>query len=149
MPTKKQLLAELEELKNDHAFGILTRPAFEIEHRKVKAGAAVIFLDLDHIHGLNEAIGHEAVNEKIKRAINIRSEDLILSGRWYSGDELAFVVKGNAQAVADRLLQSLKENGLSATIAFAPLGNLKEAIEEAKAKVEKAKRENNRGIIIR
>lgn len=148
--TRAQLLAELEELKNDKAFGILTRPAFEIEHRKVDNAVAVIFLDLDNIHALNDKLGHECVNDMIKKAINIRHDDLMLSGRWYSGDELAFIVKGSPQGVADRLLESLTQNGLSATIAFAPISDdLENAVHQAKQKVEAAKRKSNRGMIIR
>jgi GGDEF domain-containing protein len=148
--TKAELLKELAELKQDKAFGILTRPALEIEHRKQTQAAAVIFLDLDKIHNLNERIGHEAVNRKIKRAVNIRHDDLLLSGRWYSGDELVFLVKGNAPAMAERILNSLKKQGLSATIATAPLTRqLTKAVEKAKAKVENAKRANARGKVIR
>lgn len=150
MTTKAQLIAELNELKNDKAFGILTRPALEIEHRKASNAAAVIFLDLDGIHALNESLGHEQVNRLIKRAIKIRHNDLMLSGRWYSGDELAFIVKGNAQAIASRLMESLKRNGLSATIAYAPIcKKLEKAVNQAKRKVEAAKKINSRGMIVR
>jgi GGDEF domain-containing protein len=150
MPTKKELLAELAELKNDKAFGILTRPALEIENRKVNNAVAVVFLDLDGVHGLNDELGHDEVNRRIKSAIHVRCDDLILSGRWYSGDELAFVVKGDPQGVADRLMNGLKRNGLSATIAYAPIQKeLEQAVNEAKRKVEAAKKKNTRGIIVR
>lgn len=146
---KAELLAELQELKQDKPFGILTRPGLEIEHRKQAAGTYVIFMDLDQIHDLNSAIGAEAVNRKIRRALKIRHEDLILSGRWFSGDELAFIVKGDPRGVSERLLQSLNKNGLSATIAFAPLGDLEKAVNKAKKRVEASKKINARGLILR
>lgn len=148
--TKAQLLKELQALKHDKAFGILTRPALEIEHRKQSSAVAVIFLDLDHVHALNEQIGHEAVNRKIKHALKLRSNDIVLTGRWYSGDEIVLLVKGNAQGISNRLQTSLVKHGLSATIATAPLTKqLTKAVEIAKAKVENSKARNERGIIAR
>lgn len=148
--TKSQLLAELAELKHDKSFGILTRPALEIEHRKQSDAVTVIFLDLDHIHNLNEQIGHEAVNRKIKKALHLRHDDIVLTGRWYSGDEIVLLVKGDATGIMNRLQASLTKHGLSATIATAPLTKqLHRAVDQAKAKVEKSKAQNQRGRIVR
>jgi len=148
--TKSQLLTELAELKHDKSFGILTRPALEIEHRKQSDAVTVIFLDLDHIHNLNEQIGHEAVNRRIKKALRIRSNDIVLTGRWYSGDEIVLLIKGDVTGTLNRLQNNLTKNGLSATIATAPLTKqLHKAVDAAKSKVEAAKAKNNRGQIVR
>ena len=122
----KQLEAELKELSQDKAYGGLTRPALEIEHRKRSDECQyVVFLDLNNVHALNELHGQDKMDEMIRTAfaITIRDTDLILFGRWKSGDEVAFLIKGDPQGFMSRLHNDLNTNGLSAMADYASIEN--------------------------
>jgi hypothetical protein len=160
MPTKTQLLAQIEQLQQenellrvDPGFGILTRGGLELEYRKLdNPDQYVVFLDLDHIHALNELHkSQEPVDKMVRAAFALRHEDLVISGKWKSGDEIAFIVRADPEGFIHRLLESLKANDLSGTAAAEKIvdGDLKAAVERASQKVYTAKSKNQRGQIVR
>lgn len=144
-----QLESENEALKHDPAYGILTRPGFEIEMRKVTDATAVIFLDVDKFHDINDSHGYEGANTMMRNALNIRHDDILLMGRRYSGDEIVILVKGDAKRVCERVQESLNKHGLSATISYQTLNAFIEpAVQQAFKRVQDAKRAGQRGVII-
>ena len=145
----RQLIAEHEEMKHDTAFGILTKPGLTIESRKQIDAVAIVFIDIDKVHALNDKYGYDKVNDMVKSAMKIRQDDILLTGRWFSGDEIVLIVKGDPAGVSKRLMESLNKHGLSATIAYTPLNNeLEKAVKRASDRVELAKHNDNRGVII-
>jgi hypothetical protein len=147
-----QLEAELKELSQDKAYGGLTRPALEIEHRKhADKCQYVVFADLNKVHELNAEHGQDKMDEMIRTAFSftIRDADVILFGRWKSGDEIAFLVSGNPDGFIARLHNNLHDNGLSAIADYAKLENhdLIAAVKIASDKVFAAKKA--RGITSR
>ena len=75
-------------------------------------------------------------------AMTVRDTDLILFGRWKSGDEVAFLVKGDPQGFINRLHSDLNTNGLSAMADYAKIENndLIAAVKIASDKVFAAKK---------
>ena len=150
---------ELEQLWHDKAYGVLTRPAIEIEYNRRSAGQIhwVIFLDLDNIHNLNSQFasdtedGYSKVDEKVRAAFaSVRSTDLLVAGRFKSGDEVVFLIAGDPERFCERLQTSLNEQGLSATMAYTqPLQDFETTIKQAAIQVKRAKKKNLRGRVIR
>lgn len=116
----ERLRAENAELRHDQAYGILTQTGLHTEYRKLQeSDLYAIFMDLDGIHALNEKFGdYETVDSKVRNAFNLRNDDLVLAGRWKSGDEILFVVRTNPRKFIRRLQDSLIQNGLSATCSY-------------------------------
>lgn len=152
--TKKQLQAQLnqlqaenEALKTHLPFGILNRQGLEIERRKVERVAQfVVFGDIDDMHGLNSRHGYETVNAMIKQALQIRSDDLLLTGLWFSGDEIVFIIKGTPAGFIERVSQSFTEQGMFITLAAQPIefNDLHAAIDGAAHSVQTAKQNRKR-----
>jgi hypothetical protein len=147
--TKTQLLQQLErlqsentELKHNPNYGILTRKGLEIEHRKLTGSHHVVMIDIDYLHQLNDQYGdQEPVNTLIRSAFSFRDDDLLISGNWASGDEVAFIVKTDPQGFMFRLAASLANYGLSATMASEPIhNNLIEACQKALQRVYATKK---------
>lgn len=133
----KRLREENQLLKTHAPYGILTRAAFEIEKRKVRNGQYVVFGDIDNMHGLNAQYGYEAVNQKIREALQIRETDLLAMGLWFSGDEIVFVIRGDVEGFCHRVRESFASHDMGITLAHAPiLGNIDVAIQDAAAVVQ-------------
>lgn len=119
-----QRLQEENRILKTHApYGILTRAAFEIEKRKLTDGHFVVFGDIDDMHGLNTQYGYEIVNAKIRDALQIRSGDLLLTGLWFSGDEIVFIINGDAEKFCNRIEKSFRKQGMGITLAYAQIIN--------------------------
>jgi GGDEF domain-containing protein len=118
-----KLRAEIEKLRTHAPYGILTRAAFEIEKRKFTDGQYVVFGDVDNMHQLNTQYGYETVNEKIRTALQVRSEDLLLTGLWFSGDEIVFIIRSDPQGFCNRIQSSFKEHAMGITLAFEQIAN--------------------------
>jgi hypothetical protein len=138
----KKLEAENAMLKIHAPYGILTRAAFEMEKRKFTDGQFVIFGDIDDMHGLNTQYGYEAVNAKIREALQVRAVDLLMTGLWFSGDEIVFIVSGDPVGFCERIKQSFHAHAMSITLAFAKIenGNVDVAINQAAQTVQTTKR---------
>lgn len=116
-----RLRAENQMLKIHAPYGILTRAAFEIEKRKHANAQFVVFGDIDAMHELNTQYGYEEVNARIRSALQIRSSDLLLTGLWFSGDEIVFVGRGDAQGFCERIKQSFADRAMGITLAHAQI----------------------------
>ena len=68
-----------------------------------------MFLDFDRIHELNNLIGYDEVDKRIRATLNInfRSSDLV--ARWYSGDEIVILLDGEGD-IASKKIQELRDN---------------------------------------
>lgn len=141
-----QLKTENATLKQDKAFGILTRPGLEIEYRKLTGDLYAVFIDLNGIHALNEKFGgeYETVDAMVRKAFSMRRDDLVLAiaGKWKSGDEVLFIVKGDPDGFIARLHSDLAANGLSAMAAYARIqdNNLFAAVKVAAKQVAAEKK---------
>lgn len=116
-----ELMKRVRILSTDVNYNVTTRPAIEFELRDLKKNGEspryVVFLDVDDCHGANIRYGYEAVNGKIKRACNVRSSDVLIRARWFSGDELVFLLKGDPEGFIARLRTAFRNNDLGISIA--------------------------------
>jgi len=170
-PTIDQLIAKIEELErrnvtleqmnqmlawNDE-YGCYTRQGFQKQVWPSIAAQSrwIIFFDIDEMGLLNDEHTHAGVNAIIKKSLSMRASDYI-TGQRYSGDEFFVCMvddpergETNPVELCMRVQSALRENGVSATFAIAPVvsDHLVENVEPAVKLVEIAKRENNRGSI--
>lgn len=136
-------------LSTDPRYGITTSSAIPFELPRVASAARfVVFIDLDNMHAANEKHGYSVVDGKIKRAVHVRHTDCLLRARWFSGDEIVFVLAGDPQGFCDRLAACLKNEGLSATMAYTRFtGDIDRDVKKVADLVQQAKRENRRASI--
>lgn len=120
----ESLKSRNEKLSIDPGYGILTRQALELEVSASEGKFnSVAFLDIDYLHSFNEKHGHDEANSRISRALHFRSSDMILvgnfiSGKWYSGDEIAVLFEGDPDSFCHRQEQAFESEGMSITIAW-------------------------------
>jgi GGDEF domain-containing protein len=145
----ENLKAQIEMLSIDQTYGVITRAALPVKLNEVESQIKfVCFFDLDGIHNLNEELGYQEVDNRIKQALQVRSTDLLIKNRWYSGDEITCFLSGNdPEGFCNRLMESLKQFGLSATIAYTDYtGDYVSDIKKCSDKVQSLKGNNIRGI---
>jgi GGDEF domain-containing protein len=126
----KELEERIDYLSKDPVYGIWTRAAFLQFCNVMPRGLrAVIFIDFDNIHGLNEQIGYTEVDRRIRATLTLdfRSSDLI--ARWYSGDEVVILIDGNLD-IAEMKITELKENAHSNGLGFEYTLGLREVGKE-------------------
>ena len=114
----ESLKGKISSLSWDDAFGMWTRSAFLHFCEIMPRGERCVFLlDFEDIHGLNQAIGYRAVDERINRTFSIpfRSSDLI--ARWYSGDEIVILFDG-ALAGAMHKMRELEASAAAHGLSF-------------------------------
>ena len=124
-PSYAQLQKRLLELEQENAtlrtykpFNVTTRAGLEFDMRYAGAQARyVVYLDIDDMRVANSQYGKEAVNGKLKRALHVRHTDVLIRALWFSGDEFVIVLKGDGEGFMARLQTSLKNEGMSATMA--------------------------------
>ena len=153
---------QLEELVkalawNDE-YGCYTRAGFEkiIWPQIAPKAQWFAYCDIDDMGRLNEVYTHAGVNALIKKCLTTRTSDFV-TGQRYSGDEFIIVITDDAHGRREsnpiefclRLSEAMRENGISATFAIAPVisDSLVENVEPAVKLVEVAKKENRRGSI--
>ena len=107
--------------RTDRAYGCYTRSALEMEiwPAVMKRVRYVVFCDIDDMHLANERYGYAGVDKKVRHAITGRESDIVVA-RWYSGDELVFIVldgprMGDPVQFAERIQARFRQVGLSAT----------------------------------
>jgi GGDEF domain-containing protein len=140
---------QLRDAYADRAYGVLTRAGGEAAWRRLRHPVEIIFLDLDHIHQLNQQLGYAEVDARIRAAIHVRQSDLIIF-RWYSGDEIVVVVSlGDGPVMAERLRLSLLRHELSGTFGVIPATShdLTHEVSQAVALVQAAKAADQRGQV--
>lgn len=125
---------QIRELSWDAIFGMWTRGAFLQFCQVMPRGRrVVVFLDLNEIHNLNERLGYNEVDRRVKAmfSMSFRRSDIV--ARWYSGDEIVILFDSDrigAEAKIIQLEKSAAEQGLTF---FHHVGEWevgKEAIEE-------------------
>ncbi len=97
----------VRELSWDSAYGMYTRPAFLQFAQVMPRGTRfVTFIDLDHIHNLDQEFGYTEVDRRIKAtfSMNFRRSDVV--ARWYSGDEVVILFDSDREG-ADRKMEEL------------------------------------------
>jgi hypothetical protein len=119
---RDELLQRVIDLSKDANYGITVREAIPHELRDLEANGQypryIIFLDIDDCHGANNKYGYDLVNKKIRRAIHVRHADILLRGRWFSGDELVVIVQGDPEGTIERLRSAFKHENMSATFGY-------------------------------
>jgi GGDEF domain-containing protein len=112
--------ALIKVLSVDPAFGVMTRPAIENELRQAgQVARYIVYGDIDQMKQVNDKYTHDGANARIKAALKIRSEDLLLKARWFSGDELVFFLVGNdPDGFCNRLRRAFEAEGLSITTTY-------------------------------
>lgn len=76
-----ELERRVEYLSRDTCYGVWTRAAFlQFCDVMPRGSRAVIFLDFDRIHDLNEEVGYEEVNRRIHSTLTngFRASDLVV-----------------------------------------------------------------------
>ena len=144
----------VDQLTTCPTYGVGTRQRLEMTWPRLKHSTlSVIFFDLDFMHQLNEELGYQAVDDRIKSALaNFRGTrgSASFSFRWYSGDEIVVVCPtADVYPAAIRLHQVIRDHGLSATMAIAPAqADLKACVSIAADKVQASKASGIRGCIV-
>ena len=120
---RDELLQRVIELSTDANYGITVREAIPHELRDLQDSGKsspryVLYMDVDDCHGANTKYGYDMVNKKIRRAIHVRHADVLLRGRWFSGDELVVIVQGDPEGVTERLRSAFAHENLSITCAY-------------------------------
>lgn len=156
---QEELLSLINELAYDNIYGCWTRAGLEhIVWPQIRERARwIIFADLDNLHELNETLGYEVVNERIQIAVKLlRHTDVPAAGRWFSGDELVWIIcqaddrpPSNPHLAAKRILASFRAVNLSATFGIACVlsFDLAENVLPAANLVQQSKNKNKRGTI--
>lgn len=135
----------IEKLAHDESYGCYTRQGLVLVAWPQIADKAtyIIFADLDDIHRLNSELGYAEVDLRIHKALKVRSSDAMAIGRYFSGDEIVWIISdGDPQGMVNRLQEALNEQGLSATFGIAPVVSkvLHENVEPATIQVQEAKK---------
>ena len=155
---EQQLEDMVQALAWNDEYGCYTRPGFEkLIWPEISSKAQwIAYFDIDDMGKLNAAYTHAGVNAIIKKCLTMRASDF-MTGQRYSGDEFIICITDDAPGrresnpieLCSRLLEAMRENGISATFAIAPVisDHLVENVEPAVKLVEIAKHENRRGSI--
>lgn len=115
------------------------------------------FCDIDQMHQANELYGYVGVDKRIKRVINTgRKSDLAIA-RWYSGDDLVFLLldgprMGDPVHFAERIQSRLRRAGMSATFGIVEMRphevrSPQMVVRRAEKLVQKAKQAGRRASI--
>lgn len=149
---KSEALLMLDTLAHDQTYGCFSRQGLELVAwpQIAKQARWVIFADIDGMHELNTMHGYSEVDKRIRKALNARAGDVAAIGRWYSGDEILWVIsRGDPEGMVKRLTAAFAKQGLSATFAIEPVTSKKLAlnVNKAAARVQQAKKNNQRGAV--
>ncbi len=113
----EDLKQQIETLSWDSLFGMWTRGAFlQFCHVMPRGDRVVAFIDLDRIHKLNEELGYDEVDRRVKAMFSIpfRRSDVV--ARWFSGDAVVILFdseQDGAEIKIAELVESGKDQGLS------------------------------------
>lgn len=135
----------IEKLAIDESYGCYTRQGLVLVAWPKIADEAtyIIFADIDDMHGLNTEHGYAEVDRKIREALKVRSSDVMAIGRYFSGDEILWIISaGDPNGMVHRLQEALQFQGLSATFGIAPVVSriLSENVTPAAVQVQEAKK---------
>lgn len=150
--TIEEMQAMILALGTDSVFGCKTRQYIELNWSEISNEIdAIIFIDLDNIHILNETLGYAEVDKMVKNSLSHFRHDDILVSRYYSGDEIIFMINNGNKVIgcAERIQKVLAENSLSGTIGISTeiKDTLVNSVQPATILVQNAKKNNQRGTI--
>lgn len=134
MTTKLELL-----LATDSTYGCFSRQGLDLVAWPKISGKArfVIFADINGMHQLNTQYGYNGVDQRIRKALKVRQDDVAATGRWFSGDEIVWVIsRGDPKGMVKRLQAAFAKQGLSATFAIAKVTSKKLSINVDRAAKE-------------
>lgn len=151
---KKEMQELIDKLSYDTVFGCLTRQAVELRWSEIsKEAQAAIFLDIDRMHEMNEKFGYDKVDQMIRDSIgHCRSDDKVVAARYYSGDELLFILKDkrDVKGFSNRMFSEFRKMGISITACIIEriVDNLIDTVKPAAEEIRKQKISDNRGILV-
>jgi len=117
-----------ESYENDENFGIKTRKGIEFS---IDGEYQVIFLDFDEVRKLNKEKGYEQTNEmfrKLFKQFRFRKEDIV--GRWFSGDEIVILTKGDVWSLLQRFKEHTNTLGITFKYKVFPIKSLSDLKDE-------------------
>jgi GGDEF domain-containing protein len=144
----------IQALARDPIYGCYTRPGLElVAWPEIQPRARyIVFADLDNMHGLNDELGYTEVDRRIRQALTSRTTDAFSCGRWYSGDEIIWILTDDPERPAidphgfiHRMTETFAEVGLSAMFAAVPVTspdlneNIKPAMDNVQAQKKNRK----------
>lgn len=157
MKNKKDLIRMIEELSHDPIWECYTRAALQLRWEEFTRHAiAVVYCDIDDMHGLNSKYTHAEVDRRIAKAIlHVRHDSKsrhgdVVASRWLNGDELVFIIaSGEAQAFCERIQATLLDAGINATFAhsYVVTEDPQETINPLDGKVNERKNKGQKGTI--
>jgi GGDEF domain-containing protein len=134
MSNNQRIIAQQRELIHKLAwnsrFGCHTRDGFEhVVWPDIAARAsAIVYFDIDDMHGLNERHGYTQVDEKIRQVLSIVRESDCVAGQYMSGDEFLICLTEtetrkniDPQGLVNRLVGAFREQDMKATFAIVPV----------------------------
>jgi GGDEF domain-containing protein len=81
----------IKRLSYDKMFGILTRPALEMEIEKLSDFDCCL-IDFNNLKKLNQLLGYSRVNKIIFDVFDLfKKDNCSIIGRWFSGDEVLII----------------------------------------------------------
>lgn len=120
----------------------------DLEAGRTDRPTSVIMIDVDHFKGVNDAYGHQAGDEILKRlgtlfAHHVRSDDVVYR---YGGEEFCVLLPGadvaEAQVVADRIVEAARginlPNGANITVSVGIAGAVDNELFEAVQNADRA-----------
>lgn len=144
MTTKAEAISLLKRMAMDDTYGCFSRQGLELVAwpEVAKQARWIIFADIDGMHDLNAKHGYAGVDKRIRKALKVRSTDLAATGRWFSGDEIVWVIsRGDPKGMVERLKAAFAKQGLSATFAISKVTskNLSVSVNKAAKQVQAMK----------
>lgn len=156
---------ELEALAwSDGLTGLANRRRLDHDVEATRAGGptSVIMIDVDHFKGVNDAYGHQAGDDILKRlgtvfAHHVRSDDVVYR---YGGEEFCVLLPSadidEARCVADRIVEAARDinlpNGANITVSVGIAGaigdELTTAIEHADRALYLAKQQGRDRVVL-
>jgi GGDEF domain-containing protein len=137
--TREELIAMVEKLTIDSAFGIINRNAAELSYSTIESGKQLIMFDIANMHGANHKYTMAGVDTMIRTLINeFRHSDILI--RW-GGDEIVILLNsGCALEYIDRFDTVARANNLYGVYGIVTTSNsLVESVARADALVMQVK----------
>jgi diguanylate cyclase (GGDEF)-like protein len=135
----------------DTLTGLALRAEAHDALRALRAGDAVVMLDLDELKRVNDTQGHAAGDELLTAVAahlsrGVRAQDTV--ARW-GGDEFVIVLRGGADAASDVVerLRRSASTAFSAGIAVHASGDAEATLARADAALLAAKRAGGRRVM--